>query len=277
MYSENFRELMKLSGRNLSRINAVKKLLDDLDLLGEDDKRITYLFLSLSSGEKSAIKKFLSDVYDPTNKSSPQKERGNHEQALEEHEIFVSDVHRNEQVNITALCEGLQTILCSNLTPRTYYALWPMVGDSVRFKLNPDGEKYQWQGRNKYGERLDKFPRNYVASVYASARQFLNTVKLWEEMKAAGLFKYWDPEKGPFLFQNEAVTPEIQMLRVYKVDCDLNRHIKPNAGYRNAPLWTGGSVRCHGIPVLTDQQMEEQFAKFNQVLQNNGNPPAQRY
>ena len=111
--------------------------------------------------------------------------------------ITVSDVRRNEQVNIVALSEGKQTILCSNLTHCKFYALWPMVGDSTRFTLSKEGEEYQTRNRRSWDPRLDTFPRKYIATVYAYSKVRNNTIKYWEELKNSGLFIYWDPEKGP--------------------------------------------------------------------------------
>lgn len=48
-------------------------------------------------------------------------------------DLIVSDVHRNEQVNIIALSKGWQTVLCSKLAYGKYYALWPMKVDSCKY------------------------------------------------------------------------------------------------------------------------------------------------
>lgn len=196
-------------------------------------------------------------------------------------DIKVSDVHRNEQVNIIALREGLQTILCSDLTHGTYYALWPMKGDSQKFVLSSEGEDYQSNSRAKYGGKdLPLFRKIFAAEVYAPSNLRNNTIEFWEDMKSAGLFKYWDPEEGPYKYYEEAAHNEVQMLRVYKVDRDLNPHnppyILPNVGFRNYPKWIGGSVPCKGMPVLSDQYMEEQRTEFDQILQKHGNPPTTR-
>jgi len=186
--------------------------------------------------------------------------------------ITVSDVRRNEQVNIVALSEGKQTILCSNLTHCKFYALWPMVGDSTRFTLSKEGEEYQTRNRRSWDPRLDTFPRKYIATVYAYSKVRNNTIKYWEDLKNSGLFIYWDPEKGPYKFYLTAKSSEIQMLRVYEVDEDLRPYIKPNAGYKNAPLWTGERFVCMAKPILSDKEMREQKGIFDNILKKYGNP-----
>ena len=99
-----------------------------------------------------------------------------------------------------------------------------------------------------------------------------NTIKYWEDLKNSGLFIYWDPEKGPYKFYLTAKSSEIQMLRVYEVDEDLRPYIKPNAGYKNAPLWTGERFVCMAKPILSDKEMREQKGIFDNILKKYGNP-----
>jgi hypothetical protein len=147
-----------------------------------------------------------------------------------------------------------------------------MVGDSSQFTLSGEGEEYQQRFRRSWDPRLDTFPRKYVATVFAYSNVRNNTIKFWEDMKNSGLFIYWDPEKGPYEFYLKAKSSEIQMLRVYEVDEDLSPYIKPNAGYRNAPLWTGGRFHCKAKPILSDLKMRDQKGIFDNILIKHGNP-----
>ncbi len=158
MVSEHFSELMKLiMGPYSSRLGVVKILLDDLDVIVEDDNRIAGLYLMVSREQKSATRLLVESLYDAESKEGSKQLI----QVPEEvGEITVSDPHRNEQVNIAALCKGLQTILCSSLSSSKYYALAPQKGDSYRFELSSEGEGYQYQIRRKYGSKLERFPRS---------------------------------------------------------------------------------------------------------------------
>ena len=146
-----------------------------------------------------------------------------------------------------------------------------MKASSYKYEYNPEGWRYQCQITSDYGgERLPLFRIVYAAKVYAFCRLPLNTVQFWTDMKNAGLFPYWDPNLGPHKWYNETTKPEVQMLRVYRVDCDLKPHVVPNVGYRNAPAWNGGYLSCNGLPVLNDQQIAEQFTKFSKICLNHG-------
>jgi hypothetical protein len=142
--------------------------------------------------------------------------------------------------------------------------------DSCKYAYSPEGEDLHQQIIRKYGEKLSGFCMVFATKVYGYCQLSQNTVKFWQDMQNAGLFKYWDTEEGPYKWYRETVSPEVQMLRVYRADGNLKPYIKPNAGYRNAPIWIGGSVPCKGTPVLTDQAMKEQFVKFSQICSENG-------
>jgi hypothetical protein len=189
-------------------------------------------------------------------------------------DITVTDVHRNEQVNIVALCQELQTILCSELSSTKYYALVPQRGGSTDFTLSQEGEEYQCLIRGGYGIHLELFPRIFIARLYARSFLTNNTVEFWADMKKAGLFRYWDPEKGPYAYYRGKSRKEVQMLRVYKVDYDLKPFILETNKYRHALEWRGGNVSCHGAPVLDDNQMKQQLDKFNEILRKHGNAAA---
>jgi hypothetical protein len=188
-------------------------------------------------------------------------------------ELIVSDVHRNEQVNVAALCEGKQTILCQNLS-RKVYALVPMVGTSASYKPSEEGIYYQNKICGQYDSRLDSFPRIYVAKVYAEFVLYKNSVEFWQDMKGSGLFKYWDPTDGPFAFIESSRTKKVQMLRVFKADRDLSQFFIPNKGYRNAPVWNKPPVKVKCIPILSEKEMETQLDFLNLILKNHGMPQA---
>lgn len=285
MVSENFTELMRLiMGPCLGRIGVVNQLLDHLDVMAENEKKIVHLYSILPQDEQCMARKAVQVVCDVMNPPPPNPLEGIEQPkpVAESIKITVNNVHRNEQVNIVALSKGSQTILCINLNKfshREYYAMWPAVGDTIQFELSEEGETFQMQIRSEFRgknhpTRLDGFPITFAAKVYAYSKLPQNTIEFWEEMRNEGLFKYWNPEKGPYTFLKKAKKPEVAMLRVYKVDCDLKPHILPNAGYRNEPKWKGGVMGCQGRPVLTDLQMEAQLNKFNEILIKHGNPPA---
>jgi hypothetical protein len=239
---------------------------------------------SLPQNEAEMFKDFVNALYEtwwpaktppaPPTPSESSKQDG------EQINITVSDVHRNEQVNIVALCRGLQVILCSKLFHRKYFALVPQKGGSAFWDLNQEGEASQGRNHIEFGYNLERFPRIYVARVYAYVDLNNNSVEFWEDMLSAGLFKYWDPEKGPYAYCKNKWPKKVQMLRVYEVDYDFasnsNSNIVQTNKYRHALEWRGNEVHCHGIPVLDDNQMEQQRATFDEVLQKHGNPPTNR-
>ena len=61
-------------------------------------------------------------------------------------------------------------------------------------------------------------------------------------------------------------------VRVYEVDEDLRPYIKPNAGYKNAPLWTGERFVCMAKPILSEQRDEGAKGIFDNILIKHGNP-----
>jgi hypothetical protein len=128
--------------------------------------------------------------------------------------------------------------------------------------------------RDGYGIHLERFPRKYAVLLYARGLLTNNTIDFWADMKKEDLFRYWDPEKGPYSWYKGKSLKEVQMLRVYEVDCDLIPFILETDGYRHALEWRGGIVDCHGTPLLDDSRMKQQFEKFNEILRKHGNPPA---
>jgi len=181
-------------------------------------------------------------------------------------EITVANVHRNEQVNIVGLARGLQAVLCSNLKPGFYYALLPMMGCRCIDVLDREGEQFAEEIHRQYGSHLQRFPMNYVAQVYSSNLLSRTTAGFWQDLKCAGLFKYWEPGAWPFPAWSRSGYTYIQMLCVYEVDRNLGPYMARNQGHRNAPRWEGGPLSCVAEPVLTDKQMSEQMEKLETIL-----------
>ncbi|MBI2850134.1 MAG: hypothetical protein HYX80_03720 [Chloroflexi bacterium] len=277
MATNDFGKLMEIIvGKWFGRVEVIKRLLTKLDLLEDSERMVAQLYLNLSPAQQSQVKLIVQAALDTKKIQNSPLTHENLGEVAKVGEITVSDVHRNEQVNIVALCRGLQTILCCALDFEKYYALVPQKGDSDKYKLSLDGEAYQKQIRREYGSELERFPRIYVSRVYASVTLTNNTVKFWEDVKNADLFKYWDPEHGPYKWEKRA-RPRVQMLRVFKVNCNLAPHIAQNDAVVKHPLfWIGDPVHCQVTPVLTDGEMNEHLEKFNEVLKTYRNPRAEK-
>jgi hypothetical protein len=187
-------------------------------------------------------------------------------------EIHVGDVRRNEQINIAALCTGLQTVIVGfrHYYPwqlGRYYALEPQKYESQFYKPNQPGEVYQAASQRGWGDKFQYFPRVYVGKLFGWTYNDQSEA-FWDDMKTEGLFKYWGLKQGPMNFN------KIWMIRVFEVDCNLRPYlIQTNKG-RHDMKWNGPKLLCHGRPVIDDLQMKRQFEKLNEVLSRHNTPPA---
>ena len=72
MASENFNELMRLiMGPCFGRITVVKQLLDNLDVIAEDERKIAGLYLMLSPDEQATVKQIVNIVADANQTQTP--------------------------------------------------------------------------------------------------------------------------------------------------------------------------------------------------------------
>ena len=187
-------------------------------------------------------------------------------------------VHRNEQVNIVALSRGIQTVLCSGFISGEYYILTPskLGAEHGRFKfdLSNKGRQMQNEIQHEYGYNLERFPRKFIASQYATYDKPKNNSKeFWAEMDKAGLFTFWDPEGGPKKFFDKKKRGSIQILRVYKVCKDLSNHCDITEPW-HVPIYVGSQEPLEVLraePIWTEDEMREEKRKLEDVLRRFGN------
>ncbi|MDD4877207.1 MAG: hypothetical protein PHQ86_08805 [Dehalococcoidales bacterium] len=180
-------------------------------------------------------------------------------------QITINMVHRNEQINIAAVCAGHQIIMCDNemvnLNNQDYYLLVPMQGIETPFGVyerNGFGKDFQTIVENKWGKKLDKFPCKYVAQVYRRPLLANNVLQFWEELEQKGLFDFWDPKGGPVKWCRDHPNPHLPILRVFEIDRDLRSVIDYRKVPGFPPFLTGIGIRAKATPVLTDEEFEQQ-------------------
>lgn len=192
-------------------------------------------------------------------------------------QITINNVHRNEQINIAALCAGHQVIMCDNEMTNVsndYYLLIPMQGIDTPFgeyKRNDFGEYFQDQAERKWGKKFEKFPRTYVAQVQRRPLLANNILRFWEELMDKGLFDLWDPKDGPVKWCQDHTNPHLPILRVFEIERDLASYIdfyKPG----NQPYLVEKEIRTKATPVLTDEEFEKQCNSLLEIFKKHKLP-----
>jgi len=121
------------------------------------------------------------------------------------------EVETDKRVNIYALWQGRQIILCkakekySEIDGEKWICLWPSKSDETKMiKNDPPTEPTQFllsaEGRNYLNQiyRQDK-TNNFIAKVeYVPING--RKKELWEELEKIGEFVLWDKEKGPMKY-----------------------------------------------------------------------------
>ncbi len=254
----------------------------------------------ISQAAKSALKKFLEDglpieslpdgidlfpicpfVQDSLIKRI---DRNLHVEPNEHIPIFVNQVHRNEQINIVALCAGHQIIVCENeLNLGAYCLLLPMKGIKSPVKTetgtidrvygrNNDGKNFQQLITNKWGNELDSFPCKYIAVVEKRLRltsMIENIRKFWQEIQQEGLFDFWDIESGPVQWaKDRGCQVYVSILRVYEVDEDLRYKVEYMQGWGRPPYFNDSPIEVRAVPVLHEDEFTEKVQKVKKIYNN---------
>jgi hypothetical protein len=199
--------------------------------------------------------------------------------------IKINDVHRNEQINVVALCAGHQIMMCDKeMKENECYLLVPMKGIITPMGPNRD-RKYvrneygkQFQKRinsdDMWGETLETFPRIFVAQVYRRPLFSLwikHSLEFWKQIETEGFFGFWDPEGGPVLWHQDHgfSHPYIPILRVFEIDRDLRDSINQTDVIGKPLLFSEKGIVVNGVPVLTDEEFD---LKRQRLLKIFGDP-----
>lgn len=196
--------------------------------------------------------------------------------------IKINGVHRNEQINIVALCAGHQIIMCDNEMKdnNEYYLLIPMQGRTTPLGPNKDriylrnkfGLNFEEIIYNEWGKNLTKFPCRYVARV--CPHPFLPvptqySLAFWEEIEREGFFDFWDPEGGPVLWHKDhhLTYPHVKILRVFEIDEDLRPLIEFSDGIGKRPYLSKEGIDALAVPVLTDEEFNPEYQRLLKIFQ----------
>lgn len=187
--------------------------------------------------------------------------------------IEIGMVHRNEQINIAAICAGHQILMCDNemVDKKEYYLLVPMKGIETLFgiyKRNDFGEQFQKIINREWGNDLEKFPCKYVAQVRRRPLLAKNIQEFWEELEREGLFDFWDPKGGPVKWCEDHLNPHLPILRVFEIDRDLRSFVDYYKTVTNPPFLIKSGIKALAIPVLTEEEFNQQFQRLWNIFQN---------
>ena len=180
-------------------------------------------------------------------------------------DIKINHIHRNEQINIVALCAGHQILMCDYEMnkPNEYYLLDPMKGTETwygEYTRNKLGKLFEVIIHNEWGKELEEFPRKFVAQVDCRLLVETKIQKFWEELVREELFEFWDPEGGPGKWCEDHPHPRIPILRVFEIDGDLHRsiHYHPT----KPPDLSQKGIQAKATPVLTNGEFALQLQRL---------------
>jgi hypothetical protein len=196
--------------------------------------------------------------------------------------IKINEVHRNEQINIVAICAGHQILMCDReMHPtREYYLLVPMKGittplgpDKNRvYKRNYYGNEFQMliNSAGLWGDKLESFPCRYVAQVFRRLVLPLEpeySLKFWKEIEREGFFDFWDPQGGPIQWHKDhrLAHVELPILRVFELDQDLRPLVKYSDGFGHLPFLSEKGIEASAVPVLTDEEFNVESQRLLRI------------
>lgn len=184
--------------------------------------------------------------------------------------IEINEVHRNEQINIAAICAGHQITMCDNemyntYNTKEYYLLVPMKGIETPFgiyKRNDFGEGFQERSNNEWGKEFERFPCKYVVKVIRRPLVAINVQEFWEELVTEGLFDFWDPKGGPVKWCQDHPKPHIPILRAF----EINKDLRPLIEYKKARGWppylTQTGIEALATPILTNEEFDPELQRL---------------
>jgi len=159
--------------------------------------------------ELSEIEEFLNLKKQPTRSFSPLLVRKNLADSKQPDSINdFSKVEVLDKVNYFGLIEGKQIMFCTGRTIGEYIVLWCKEDkSSSKYSLSTEGQKFS---ENKVFNQRSSFIGKMT---YLSITK--NTLDLWNELYEENLFPFWDPESGPFTY-NENNPKRIALCQVFK-------------------------------------------------------------
>lgn len=192
-------------------------------------------------------------------------------------QIEINQVHRNEQINIVAVCAGHQILMCDNqMSEKTeYYLLLPMKGivtplgkDKNRvYERNERGAEFQKIITDEWGEELLHFPCRYVAQVQRRPLLAKSIQEFWEELENEGFFEFWDPKGGPVQWCKDHLYSHLPIMRVFEINRDLRGLVEYSDTFGKPPFLRETGIEALAIPVLTDEEFNQQFVRLWQIVQ----------
>lgn len=196
--------------------------------------------------------------------------------------IKINDVHRNEQINIVALCAGHQIIMCDKeMKENECYLLYPMKGiitpmgpkkDRI-YTRNDYGKQFQKSinSDDMWGKTLETFPCRFVAQVYRRPPFHLwieHSLEFWKQIEREGFFDFWDPEGGPLRWhQDHRLThPHMPILRVFEIDRDLRDSTNQTDVIGKPLSFSEKGIVVNAVPVLTDEEFDIKYQRLLKIF-----------
>ncbi len=130
--------------------------------------------------------------------------------------ITIRQIEVLDRVNYFGLVESKQIMFCTSASREQFIYIWCKSNKAIH-ALSPTGKIYD-------NAKINLFNNNSKYIVEVDCIQLRsNDLKMWIELYNQGLFPFWEPQNGPFKF-NDKTPQKIALCKVY----ETNYLLKPS-------------------------------------------------
>lgn len=184
-------------------------------------------------------------------------------------------VEKCDQINFFGLTQGKQIMICMrDRIDGTDLILWP-TDKTIPEKYKPSDEGFECITNLREFQLIDRIiNKTYIAETLIF-EVINNNLEMWKNLYRGGFFPYWNPEKGPYEFNNKK-HGQIALCRVYEIDYKINEShiVSANDGnWTHATLIDSSAIenitKLKRRPICLESEYDRLSEKVNEITGNN--------